>query len=280
MGSRLKFAVVGMASLVSGCTPRGAGDLLPIPDRLVVLTFDDSVKSQATFAAPILKRYGFGATFFITECWRGRNYMTWEEIRKLHEDGFELGNHTGHHHDASRQTKEQFLEDLEYIENRFKEHGIPMPETFCYPGYHFARPAVEVLAEKGYLFARRGSTPELANEETGRVGLAYDPAEDHPLLIPTTAASGPTCGYDDLVRAAGMAKDGNICVLTFHGVPDLDHSWVHTEPAVFEKLMKHLHDNGYTVIALRDLAKYVDPAKGPADPMEPINRRLKAEKNR
>ena len=90
IGSRLKLAVVGMASLVSGCTAQGAGDLLPIPDRLVVLTFDDSVKSQATFVAPILKRYGFGATFFITECpkfaesWRDQNYMTWEEIRKLH----------------------------------------------------------------------------------------------------------------------------------------------------------------------------------------------------
>ena len=40
-------------------------DGLPIPDRLVVLTFDDGVKSQLTFAAPLLARYGFGATFYI-----------------------------------------------------------------------------------------------------------------------------------------------------------------------------------------------------------------------
>ncbi|HEY1049820.1 MAG TPA: polysaccharide deacetylase family protein, partial [Prosthecobacter sp.] len=36
-------------------------------DRLVVLTFDDSVASHATFVAPLLKKHGFGATFFITE---------------------------------------------------------------------------------------------------------------------------------------------------------------------------------------------------------------------
>ena len=39
----------------------------PVPDKLVVLTFDDSVASQANYVAPLLKKHGFGATFFITE---------------------------------------------------------------------------------------------------------------------------------------------------------------------------------------------------------------------
>ena len=37
-----------------------------IPDRLVVLTFDDSAKSHYTVVRPLLKEYQFGATFFIT----------------------------------------------------------------------------------------------------------------------------------------------------------------------------------------------------------------------
>ena len=32
----------------------------------IVLTFDDSVASHATFVAPLLKKHGFCATFFIT----------------------------------------------------------------------------------------------------------------------------------------------------------------------------------------------------------------------
>ena len=32
----------------------------PIPDKLVVLTFDDSVKSHFTIVRPILKKYQFG----------------------------------------------------------------------------------------------------------------------------------------------------------------------------------------------------------------------------
>jgi hypothetical protein len=41
--------------------------LEPIPDKLVVLTFDDASKSHVTVAAPLLKKHGFGATFFVTE---------------------------------------------------------------------------------------------------------------------------------------------------------------------------------------------------------------------
>ncbi len=36
----------------------------PIPDGLVVLTFDDGNKSDYTYVGPLLRRYGFGATFF------------------------------------------------------------------------------------------------------------------------------------------------------------------------------------------------------------------------
>ena len=59
--------------------------LEPVPDKLVVLTFDDSVASHHSVARPVLKRYGFGATFFITEGFSFRtnkqDYMTWPQIR-------------------------------------------------------------------------------------------------------------------------------------------------------------------------------------------------------
>ena len=38
-----------------------------VPDKLIVLTFDDSSASHYAVARPVLKRYGFGATFFVTE---------------------------------------------------------------------------------------------------------------------------------------------------------------------------------------------------------------------
>ena len=71
-----------------GMLAPAARGLEPIPDKLVVLTFDDSAKSHYTTVRPILKRYGFGATFFITEGFdfptNKTDYMTWEQIAELH----------------------------------------------------------------------------------------------------------------------------------------------------------------------------------------------------
>lgn len=238
-------------------------DLQPIPDRLVVLTFDDGNRSDITYVAPLLKRYGFGATFFITE---GLNflknkahYVTWEEVKELHDAGFEIGNHTRHHINVNTQTSEEILADLQHIDLRCKEHGIPEPQTFCYPGYSNGPEAVKVLTGKGLLFARRGVAPEFPYDSEGGRGPAYDPARHHPLLIPTTGAAGPHWEIDDLLWAIEQARDGKIAVLTFHGVPALDHSWVNTEPETFESCMDYLYDKGCTVIPLRDLGKYVDP---------------------
>ena len=44
-------------------------DASPVPDKTVVLTFEDSVRSHLTNVAPLLKKNGFGATFFVTHAW-------------------------------------------------------------------------------------------------------------------------------------------------------------------------------------------------------------------
>ena len=78
----------------------------PIPDKLVVLNFDDAIRDQFEIAVPILQKYGFHATFFIAEIQETRRgpgfqdkrfYMTWDQIKGLAQLGFELGNHTKHH---------------------------------------------------------------------------------------------------------------------------------------------------------------------------------------
>jgi len=236
--------------------------LLPIPNGLVVLTFDDGNKSDFTYVAPLLNRYGFGATFYITE---GLNflenkeyYLTWEEVHQLHQSGFEIGNHTRHHKNVNSQTQEELLADLEYIDTRCQQYNIPIPETFCYPGYNHGPQALEVLTKKGMRFARRGISPEFPHESEGGRGPAYDPNIHHRLLIPTTGASGPNWSFDDFVWAVEQAKDEKIAVLTFHGVPALEHPWVNTFPDDFKVYMDFLNDHGFTVIALRDLSKYIE----------------------
>ena len=234
----------------------------PIPDRLVALTFDDGPKSQYTFAAPLLKQCGFNATFYITEGLRflvdKDRYMTWEEVAALDRDGFEIGNHTQHHNNVTQQSPTELRADIDHIDKRCQEYGITEPTTFCYPGYSNGPEAVAVLRDRGFRFARRGTDPEYPYKNEGGRGPAYDPAIHDPLLIPTTGASGPDWTFDDFLWALDQARNGHIAVLTFHGVPDLDHPWVDTKPDLFERYVTHLRDNDFTVVALRDLDRYID----------------------
>ncbi len=235
--------------------------LQPIPDKLVVLTFDDAVRSHATVVAPILKQYGFGASFFISEGWdfatNKRDYMTWEQIAELHRDGFEIGNHTKSHMGVTERSLGKLDEQLRGIEERCEEYGIPKPVSFAWPGNATTPLAFEILKQRGIRFARRGGAPEYPYTE-GR-GFAYQPHEDHPLLLPSAGDSRPVWTMDNFLPAVSQAKDGRIAILQFHGVPDTAHHWVSTPPEQFEAFMKYLHLNGFKVIALRDLAKYVDP---------------------
>lgn len=231
-----------------------------LPDGLIVLTFDDGVKSQFTFAAPLLHALGFGATFYISEGLNFLNdksrYLTWEEVAELGAMGFEIGNHTRAHKSVAKQSPQELRGDIDHIDRRCEEHGITPPETFCYPGYTNTPEAVEVLRERRFAYARRGTAPEYEYDNEGGRGPAYDPQLHDPLLVPTTGASGPHWSKDDFKWSLDQARDGKAAVLTFHGVPDLDHPWVHTEPDLFESYVRHIADNGHPVIALRDLKHY------------------------
>src|SRR5437660_5704986 len=103
--------LITIAFCVLGVSSATAGALEPVPDKLVVLTFDDSVASHYSVVRPMLKRYGFGATFFITEGFsfprNKQDYMTWEQIAELHRDGFEIGNHTRDHMAVTLKTLDQ-----------------------------------------------------------------------------------------------------------------------------------------------------------------------------
>ena len=128
-----------------------------------------------------------------------------------------------------------------------------------------------LLRECGIKFARRGGAPEFPYDK-GR-GFAYEPGRDHPLLIPSAGDARPAWTLEDFKRAVSQARDGKIAVIQLHGVPDTAHAWVNTPKPLFESYVEYLARNGYKVIALRDLARYVDPDVVPADPWGVIEER-------
>jgi peptidoglycan/xylan/chitin deacetylase (PgdA/CDA1 family)/lysophospholipase L1-like esterase len=265
------WAFVWMATAEPGLRK----DPLPIPEKLVVLTFDDGNVSDLTTVAPILKEHGFGATFFITSGWvGGQKRLTWPQVLQLEELGFEIGCHSVDHPNLLQLSTAKVREQVVQFDRACAEHGIAKSTSFSYPGGHFDRRTLAILKELGYLTARRGRDPERPLQDHGGNGRAYDPREDDPFLIPSTLTRGSGAKEDERIRnALDLATAGNVAVLTYHGVPDVyRHCSVSVER--FRKDMKFLGESGATVIALRDLSRYVDLARRPADAFSPIVKRL------
>ena len=135
MQNRLRILPILLLAVIAFLWGRPAIAIDPIPDKLVVLTFDDSVRSHFTVVRPILLDYEFGATFFITEGFdfktNKQDYMTWEQIAELHRDGFEIGNHTRDHMGVNEQTRPKLAEQIEAINRQCEAHGIPRTTSFA-----------------------------------------------------------------------------------------------------------------------------------------------------
>jgi peptidoglycan/xylan/chitin deacetylase (PgdA/CDA1 family) len=93
------YRVISMSEFLQFVTYRCS-----IPEKSVVITLDDGYKSVYEIAYPILKKYGFTATLFIYTDFIGnsKSALTWDQLRQMKVDGFEVGSHTLSHCDLTR----------------------------------------------------------------------------------------------------------------------------------------------------------------------------------
>ncbi|MCX6809720.1 MAG: polysaccharide deacetylase family protein [Candidatus Berkelbacteria bacterium] len=125
-----------------------------VPDKAVVLTFDDGYDDNSTVAEPILQKYGFHGTFFIITGKVGMaEYMSEDQIKDLAKAGNEIGSHTVHHIDLSTvqgtTLNNEIKDSKTYLE---KLTGLTV-ETFCYPSGKFSDEAKADLLRDGYKIA-------------------------------------------------------------------------------------------------------------------------------
>jgi len=132
------------------------------PKKLVVLAFDDSLKSQYIFAKPILDKYGFKGTFFTVCNYVGRNNdskMNWTQIKTLQKGGHDIESHTMNHKHLSKLSDSDLQFEIGQSKQCLADHGINAT-VFGYPfadGSDKAK-VVDVVA-KYYRLARTGGDP-------------------------------------------------------------------------------------------------------------------------
>jgi peptidoglycan/xylan/chitin deacetylase (PgdA/CDA1 family) len=138
------------------------------PRPLVCVTFDDGYLDNYRHAAPILRRHGIPAAFFIAtgivgseqpfphDVKRGNQsipVMNWDQIRALRRWGFSIGSHTVHHIDCAAEPEELVRSELQQsLADLQRELAVEQP-VFAYPygGKHHMTPQrLELVREAGY----------------------------------------------------------------------------------------------------------------------------------
>ncbi|MBW2180746.1 MAG: polysaccharide deacetylase family protein [Deltaproteobacteria bacterium] len=130
-----------------------------IPGKSVVITFDDGWSSVYDFATPILKKYGFPATFFIyTDFIGGGKAMSWKQIKELSEAGFDIQCQTKTHRNlATLKKKESFKEyfnslemEISYPKKLFKNKLNKECKCLAYPYGITNNLVIAMLKKHGY----------------------------------------------------------------------------------------------------------------------------------
>ncbi|HXJ77836.1 MAG TPA: polysaccharide deacetylase family protein [Candidatus Methylomirabilis sp.] len=95
-----------------------------LPQRSVVLTFDDGYKSFMQYAFPLLKELGFTATLFVYTDYigAGKNALSWQDLKELTAVGFDIEAHSKTHGDLRRGAAEP---DAQYQRRMQAELGQP-----------------------------------------------------------------------------------------------------------------------------------------------------------
>jgi peptidoglycan/xylan/chitin deacetylase (PgdA/CDA1 family) len=133
-----------------------------LPQKAVVLTFDDGYRSFKDFAYPVLKELGFTATLFIYTDWvgAGRGALTWSDLRELTAAGFGIQAHTKTHADLRRahgETEAQYARrmhaELELPQELFNKNLGRRSQILAYPYGRWEEGLLPKVKEYGYIAA-------------------------------------------------------------------------------------------------------------------------------
>jgi peptidoglycan/xylan/chitin deacetylase (PgdA/CDA1 family) len=120
-----------------------------LPEKPVMISFDDSREEHFSIAAPIMEKYGFRGVFFImTITYNKKNYMTTDQIALLSKAGHTIGLHSWDHTMVIKY-KESADWQKQVVEPKKKLEGIvgKAVEYWAYPNGVYNHDGAEELGK-------------------------------------------------------------------------------------------------------------------------------------
>jgi peptidoglycan/xylan/chitin deacetylase (PgdA/CDA1 family) len=155
---RANARVVSLGEIVSALASHK-----PLPERTVVLTFDDGFQDFYTSAAPVLQRWGLPATIFLATGYCGRTngwpgqpdwvdqqpLLNWQQVVELARLGFSFGAHSVNHPALPGLSVAEAQQEITQCKAQIEERVGQPVEFFCYP-YGRWNPLVRNIVNQHY----------------------------------------------------------------------------------------------------------------------------------
>ena len=256
-------------------------------NKVVIINFDDGRKTQFIHAKPILDKYGFKATFYIVCNYvdNKKGFMTWDEIETLNKEGHDIGSHSMNHVHLSNLSKKHIEYEVGQSKKCLEDHGIEAT-SFAYPFNDGSNEKkVFELVSKYYDLARIGNNPltylscdglKVPSVErdcktyTNTHYITYANkftisgwSQDFSRMVNSYNDAGLFKRFINVVNSQDKYNEDGLInaipIIIYHRIGEPDAAGYNTEIELFKREMKYLHDNGFTVLTMADLA-YDDKA--------------------
>ena len=150
--------------LEAGYTPISLLDFLrarkgkqQLPDRPIIITFDDGYEDNYTTMLPVLEARGMKATLFMVTNDIGQpGYLTWDQLRDMQERGIEIGSHTANHQPLPTLDDAQANDEIKLSKLLLEWNGIHTVFGFSYPNGAYDDRLPAMLQQNEYLAAVTG----------------------------------------------------------------------------------------------------------------------------
>ncbi|EEQ47668.1 polysaccharide deacetylase family protein [Selenomonas flueggei] len=148
-----------------------------LPEKPVILSFDDGYEDNWRVVLPMLEERGMKAVFYVVTNDIGQpGYMTWDNLFDLERSGMEIGSHTANHIPLTKLSPEERYDELHLSKLLLEWRGLKTIYSFSYPNGAYDEAIVAMLPEEEYLTAVTG--------EAGLNNLQTNPYLLHRVNIP------------------------------------------------------------------------------------------------